>query len=137
VADQFRVVARAVGEMEAAVCPAEGRRRRGQGYVGVVYSTRKLCVVPCHRNIASCRPVHVSSLLSSLSPMSDTGDGAAGAPLPGLREGYPLTVPVHGWFTSPARSHPNAALAKELPLHLIHLILSYVRRLLSNQTSLH
>jgi hypothetical protein len=38
----------------------------------------------------------------------------------------PLTAPIHTWFTSPARSHPNAAQAKELPLHLIQLILSYV-----------
>jgi hypothetical protein len=38
----------------------------------------------------------------------------------------PITAPMHAWFTSPARSHPNAAQAKELPLHLIQLILSYV-----------
>jgi hypothetical protein len=38
----------------------------------------------------------------------------------------PITAPIHTWFTSPARSHPNAAQAKELPLHLIQLILSYV-----------
>jgi hypothetical protein len=39
----------------------------------------------------------------------------------------PITAPVHSLLTSPARSHPNAAHAKELPLHLILLILSYVR----------
>lgn len=39
----------------------------------------------------------------------------------------PITAPIHTWFTSPARSHPNAAQAKELPLHLIQLILTYVR----------
>jgi hypothetical protein len=39
----------------------------------------------------------------------------------------PITAPIHSWFTSPARSHPNAAQAKELPLHLIQLILTYVR----------
>lgn len=44
------------------------------------------------------------------------------------REERPITAPIHGWFTSPARSHPNAAQAKELPLHLIQLILTYVRR---------
>lgn len=38
----------------------------------------------------------------------------------------PITAPIHTWFTSPARSHPNAAQAKELPLHLIQLILTYV-----------
>jgi hypothetical protein len=38
----------------------------------------------------------------------------------------PIMAPIHTWFTSPARSHPNAAQAKELPLHLIQLILSYV-----------
>jgi len=38
----------------------------------------------------------------------------------------PITAPIHSWFTSPARSHPNAAQAKELPLHLIQLILTYV-----------
>ncbi|KAF1937488.1 hypothetical protein EJ02DRAFT_55076 [Clathrospora elynae] len=38
----------------------------------------------------------------------------------------PITAPVHSWFTSPARSHPNAAQAKELPLHLVHLILTYL-----------
>jgi hypothetical protein len=49
----------------------------------------------------------------------------AGAP---LRFGpAPITAPIHSWFTSPARSHPNAAQAKELPLHLIQLILSHVR----------
>lgn len=39
----------------------------------------------------------------------------------------PITAPIHSWFTSPARSHPNAAQAKELPLHLIQLILTHVR----------
>lgn len=39
----------------------------------------------------------------------------------------PITAPIHSWLTSPARSHPNAAQAKELPLHLIQLILTYVR----------
>ncbi|KAL5114006.1 hypothetical protein ACEQ8H_008111 [Pleosporales sp. CAS-2024a] len=38
----------------------------------------------------------------------------------------PITAPMHSWFTSPARSHPNAAQAKELPLHLIQLILSHL-----------
>ncbi|KAH7402939.1 hypothetical protein BKA66DRAFT_404599 [Pyrenochaeta sp. MPI-SDFR-AT-0127] len=38
----------------------------------------------------------------------------------------PITAPIHSWFTSPARSHPNAAQAKELPLHLIQLILTYL-----------
>ncbi|KAF3010063.1 hypothetical protein E8E13_011565 [Curvularia kusanoi] len=38
----------------------------------------------------------------------------------------PITAPIHSWFTSPARSHPNAAQAKELPLHLIQLILNYL-----------
>tara|TARA_R110002003_G_scaffold61_2_gene5519 strand:- start:27236 stop:27484 length:249 start_codon:yes stop_codon:yes gene_type:complete len=38
-----------------------------------------------------------------------------------------LGAPFHSWFTSPARSHPNAAQAKELPLHLIQLILTHVR----------
>ena len=39
----------------------------------------------------------------------------------------PITAPVHTFLTSPARSHPNAAHAKELPLHLILRILDYVR----------
>ncbi|KAF9692940.1 hypothetical protein EKO04_009046 [Ascochyta lentis] len=38
----------------------------------------------------------------------------------------PITAPIHTWFTSPARSHPNAAHAKELPLHLIQLILTHL-----------
>jgi hypothetical protein len=38
----------------------------------------------------------------------------------------PITAPIHTWFTSPARSHPNAAQAKELPLHLIQLILTHL-----------
>ncbi|KAF1847767.1 uncharacterized protein K460DRAFT_281115 [Cucurbitaria berberidis CBS 394.84] len=38
----------------------------------------------------------------------------------------PITAPIHSWLTSPARSHPNAAQAKELPLHLIQLILSHL-----------
>ncbi|KAH6625206.1 hypothetical protein C7974DRAFT_395641 [Boeremia exigua] len=38
----------------------------------------------------------------------------------------PITAPRHSWFTSPARSHPNAAQAKELPLHLIQLILTHL-----------
>jgi hypothetical protein len=38
----------------------------------------------------------------------------------------PITAPIHTWFTSPARSHPDAAQAKELPLHLIQLILSHL-----------
>ncbi|CAO2651772.1 Nn.00g000550.m01.CDS01 [Neocucurbitaria sp. VM-36] len=40
--------------------------------------------------------------------------------------GGPITAPIHSWFTSPARSHPNAAQAKELPLHLIQLILTHL-----------
>lgn len=46
----------------------------------------------------------------------------------------PITAPVHAWFTSPARSHPNAAQAKELPLHLIQLILTYVHIVLQAVT---
>ncbi|KAF1962072.1 hypothetical protein CC80DRAFT_400723 [Byssothecium circinans] len=38
----------------------------------------------------------------------------------------PITAPRHGWFTSPARSHANAGMGKELPLHLIQLILEYL-----------
>lgn len=37
----------------------------------------------------------------------------------------PITAPIHSWFTSPARSAPNTAQAKELPLHLIQLILTH------------
>ncbi|KAH5344333.1 hypothetical protein HBI49_222860 [Parastagonospora nodorum] len=47
----------------------------------------------------------------------------SGAPLLGPG---PITAPIHSWFTSPARTHPNAAQAKELPLHLIQLILTYL-----------
>jgi hypothetical protein len=42
------------------------------------------------------------------------------------RAAPPITAPIHTWLTSPARSHPNAAQAKELPLHLIQVILSYL-----------
>ncbi|KAF1927525.1 uncharacterized protein M421DRAFT_101516 [Didymella exigua CBS 183.55] len=38
----------------------------------------------------------------------------------------PITAPIHSWFTSPARTQPNAAQAKELPLHLIQLILTHL-----------
>ncbi|KAH7380522.1 hypothetical protein DE146DRAFT_302464 [Phaeosphaeria sp. MPI-PUGE-AT-0046c] len=48
----------------------------------------------------------------------------AGAPL--RYPTHPITAPVHSWLTSPARSHPNAAQAKELPLHLIQLILTHL-----------
>jgi hypothetical protein len=49
----------------------------------------------------------------------------------------PITAPIHTFLTSPARSHPNAAHAKELPLHLILRILDHVRnnRPLSPHTS--
>lgn len=40
--------------------------------------------------------------------------------------GPPVTAPVHAWFTSPARSHSNYGQSKELPLHLIQLILEYL-----------
>ncbi|EUC34671.1 hypothetical protein COCCADRAFT_3982 [Bipolaris zeicola 26-R-13] len=40
--------------------------------------------------------------------------------------GMPLMAPVHTFFTSPARSHPDATHGKELPLHLVHLILTYL-----------
>lgn len=43
-----------------------------------------------------------------------------------VADGMPLTAPVHTFFTSPTRSHPDATHAKELPLHLVHLILTYV-----------
>ena len=46
----------------------------------------------------------------------------------------PITAPIHSWFTSPARSHPTAAQAKELPLHLIQLILTYVRAIVHRQS---
>ncbi|KAF2643718.1 hypothetical protein P280DRAFT_487666 [Massarina eburnea CBS 473.64] len=39
---------------------------------------------------------------------------------------HPLTAPRHGWFTSPARSHASSGYRKELPLHLIQLILEYL-----------
>ena len=41
--------------------------------------------------------------------------------------GGPITAQAHLWSTSPARSHLNTAQTKELPLHLIQLILTYVR----------
>lgn len=60
--------------------------------------------------------------------MPDTPNNArrapAGAPL--RYPSQPITAPVHSWLTSPARSHPNAAQAKELPLHLIQLILTHL-----------
>ncbi|KAK7186048.1 hypothetical protein PSPO01_07860 [Paraphaeosphaeria sporulosa] len=39
--------------------------------------------------------------------------------------GPPITAPSHSWFTSPARSHASGQ-GKELPLHLIQLILEYL-----------
>ncbi|KAF2126896.1 hypothetical protein P153DRAFT_296792 [Dothidotthia symphoricarpi CBS 119687] len=38
----------------------------------------------------------------------------------------PAGAPMHTWFTSPARTRANAAHAKELPLHLIQLILNHL-----------
>ncbi|PVI00891.1 hypothetical protein DM02DRAFT_614049 [Periconia macrospinosa] len=38
----------------------------------------------------------------------------------------PTNAPHHSWFTSPARSHANSSQGKELPLHLIQLILEYL-----------
>jgi hypothetical protein len=43
-----------------------------------------------------------------------------------MRDRTPITAPHHGWFTSPARSHADVQKGKELPLHLVALILSYV-----------
>ncbi|KAF7680158.1 hypothetical protein GT037_001809 [Alternaria burnsii] len=43
-----------------------------------------------------------------------------------LPKDRPITAPLHTWFTSPARSHSNLAQAKELPLHLIQLILTHL-----------
>lgn len=43
------------------------------------------------------------------------------------RDAHPITAPNHSWFTSPARSHANAGKGRELPLHLVQLILSHVR----------
>ncbi|KAI4652539.1 uncharacterized protein J4E79_008845 [Alternaria viburni] len=37
-----------------------------------------------------------------------------------------MAAPLHTWFTSPARTHSNLAQAKELPLHLIQLILTHL-----------
>lgn len=54
-----------------------------------------------------------------------------------ILEPRPITAPVHSWFTSPARTHPNAAQAKELPLHLIQLILTYVRAMMHRDASSH
>ena len=38
----------------------------------------------------------------------------------------PITAPHHGWLTSPAKSHATVGQGKELPLHLIALILAHV-----------
>ncbi|KAH7132478.1 hypothetical protein B0J11DRAFT_521787 [Dendryphion nanum] len=38
----------------------------------------------------------------------------------------PITAPYHSWITSPARSHASSGQGKELPLHLIALILSHL-----------
>jgi hypothetical protein len=38
----------------------------------------------------------------------------------------PISAPVHGFLTSPARSHSGHGQGKELPLHLIQLILEYL-----------
>lgn len=40
--------------------------------------------------------------------------------------GPPITAPRHAFFTSPARSYAAPGQGKELPLHLIQLILEYV-----------
>jgi hypothetical protein len=45
------------------------------------------------------------------------------------KERIPLTAPAHGWLTSPARSHAGAGQGTELPLHLIAIIINYVRGL--------
>ncbi|KAF2014883.1 hypothetical protein BU24DRAFT_349084 [Aaosphaeria arxii CBS 175.79] len=42
------------------------------------------------------------------------------------KERLPITAPHHGWFTSPARSHASSGNGRELPLHLIALILSHL-----------
>ena len=80
--------------------------------------------------------IHVSLPPSTL--MSDqseprkrppaSGHAFANTPAGQLPEGVSIATPMHTFFTSPARSHPDAAQAKELPLHLIHLILSHVCR---------
>ncbi|KAH7091951.1 hypothetical protein FB567DRAFT_227191 [Paraphoma chrysanthemicola] len=73
-------------------------------------------------------------------PQRPPGDSSAAAPAPtststststkaagSIRVGESnISVPFHSWLTSPARSHPNAAQAKELPLHLIQLILTHL-----------
>ncbi|KAI8942947.1 hypothetical protein NX059_000985 [Plenodomus lindquistii] len=51
---------------------------------------------------------------------------SADAPPKPVSIANPITQPSHVWFTSPARSTSNAAHAKELPLHLIQLILSHL-----------
>ncbi|KAF2865418.1 hypothetical protein BDV95DRAFT_612568 [Massariosphaeria phaeospora] len=43
-----------------------------------------------------------------------------------VKDGIPITAPHHSWFTSPASSHTNHGRRKELPLHLLHLILEYL-----------
>ena len=57
-----------------------------------------------------------------------------------MKDRHPITAPYHGWFTSPARSHADVQKGKELPLHLVALILSYVgaasRGGIANQTVL-
>ncbi|KAF2821965.1 hypothetical protein CC86DRAFT_330608 [Ophiobolus disseminans] len=62
---------------------------------------------------------------SSSRPPAETPSKAR-IPAPDHTFRGPITAPIHTWATSPARSHPNAAQAKELPLHLIALILTYL-----------
>ena len=51
---------------------------------------------------------------------------AAATPRTERIQGPPVLTPAHVWFTSPARSHSDRAQGKELPLHLIQLILEYL-----------
>ncbi|KAF2743392.1 hypothetical protein M011DRAFT_410582 [Sporormia fimetaria CBS 119925] len=46
--------------------------------------------------------------------------------LSNARAGPPPTAPQQGWFKSPARHHAAQAHGRDLPLHLIALILSYL-----------
>ncbi|KAH7068018.1 tyrosyl-DNA phosphodiesterase-domain-containing protein [Paraphoma chrysanthemicola] len=82
---------------------------------------RRTCPTPMPENVA--RPQRPPG--DSRAAASTSSTKAAGS----IRVGESnISVPFHSWFTSPARSHPNAAQAKELPLHLIQLILTHVCR---------
>ncbi|KAF1965937.1 hypothetical protein BU23DRAFT_545137 [Bimuria novae-zelandiae CBS 107.79] len=71
------------------------------------------------------RPAQANATTPSSKSSNATAKATAKEHFAELSHEPPITAPAHSWFTSPVRSHAYGH-GRELPLHLIQLILEYL-----------